>query len=458
MHSARSIALVVAAIALLAVMPQIAAGTPTISVEPPSTEVLELETFWVDVEINGEVIGVTGYDLVIDFDEALLEILQVTEGDLPEGYPGETFLYWAVSAPPPYELIVNGAILGGSVDGPGSLVRIEFVALAPGVSPVSFLSVELRDIENAPIPATPIDGEVEILPVGTIYFDPSYSEVLEFETFWVDVAVSDEMLGVTGYDLVIDFDESLLDVLQVIEGDLPEGYPGETFLYWAVSGDPSNPLVVNGAILGGSVDGPGSLVRIEFHALAPGMTPLTFTDIQLRDLENAPIPRIAQNGIAVIEPVGRIYFEPSYQDTFVHNSICVDVMIDSLVLGVTGYHLLIDFDETILDVISVEEGGLPAGYPGETFLDWFDEIGPSDALLIDGAILGGWVDGAGSLVRICFYATAPGLTPLEFALVDLRDIDNGPIPVGSVPGLIQIEEEPTNVQRASWGVIKARFR
>jgi len=458
MRSVRSNALALVAIALLAAIPQMAAGVATISIEPPSTEVLKLENFWVEVVISEDVSGVTGYDLLIDFDESLLEVLQVVEGELPESYPGETFFTYIDEGQPSEALLINGAVLGGSVDGPGSLVRIEFVALVPGVSPVSFMSVELRDLENAEIPVTAVDGEVEILSVGTIYIDPALSEVLEFQIFWVDVSIDDEMLGVTGYDLVIDFDESLLEVLQVEEGDLPEGYPGETFLYWTVDSSPPHEVIIHGAVLGGSVDGPGSLVRIEFRALAPGMTPLTFTDIQLRDLENAPIPWIDQNGVVIIGPVGRIYFDPAFQEVLEDSTVCVDVAVDELVLGITGYHLEIDFDQTLLDVISVEETGLTSGYPGETFLFWSMVGEPPDTLLIDGGLLGGSVDGPGSLVTICFHAVAPGITPLEFFNVEIRDIDNVEIPVGDVPGEIEIVAEPTAVNRASWGVIKARFR
>lgn len=457
MHCTRSNALALVALVLLAVIPQIAAGVGTISIEPPSTQVLKLETFSVEIVVSDDVVGITGYDLAIDYDESLLDVVDVAEGDLPAGYSGETFLYWSVSAAEPHELVINGAVLGGSVDGPGPLVRIEFTAIAAGASPVSFLSAELRDLENASIPVSPIDGEVEILSVGTIYFDPGYSEVLEFETFWVDVAIDGEMLGVTGYDLVVDFDESVVEVLEVVEGDLPEGYSGETFLYWTIHTAPPHELIVHGAVLGGSVDGPGSLVRIEFRALAAGSTPLTFADIQLRDLENAPIPWIDQSGTIVVEPVGRIYFEPAYQEVFQDSTLCVDVMLDELVMGVTGYHLLIDFDETLLEVVSVEEGALQDTCD-ETFLEWYDEGQPSDALLIDGAILGSWVNGPGSLVTICFHAMAPGLTPLEFLHVELRDIDNHEIPVGNVPGLVEIVAEPTPVERSSWGIIKSRFR
>ena len=89
-------------------------------------------------------------------------------------------------------------------------------------------------------------------------------------------------LGITGYDLLIDFDEGLLEVLQVVEGDLPEGYAGETFLYWTTEGTASDAVLIHGAFLGGSVDGPGSLVRIEFRALAPGTSPVSFAEVEVR--------------------------------------------------------------------------------------------------------------------------------------------------------------------------------
>ena len=184
----------------------------------------------------------------------------------------------------------------------------------------------------------------------------------------------------------------------------------------------------------------------------------TFTDIELRDLENVEIPWIEENGVVIIEPVGRIYFDPAYQEVFEDSVVCVDVAVDELVQGITGYHLEIDFDQTLLDVISVEEAELPTGYPGETFLFWSMVGDPPDTLLIDGGFLGGSVDGPGSLVTICFHAVAPGLTPLEFFNVEIRDLDNVVIPVGDVPGVIEIVAEPTAVNRESWGVIKARFR
>lgn len=296
---------------------------------------------------------------------------------------------------------------------------------------------------------------------GHILFDPSHTEVMEFRRFVVDIVVDDEVTGLTGYDIVVDFDESLLEVVDVEEGKLPDGYTGETFLYWTTEGMQSERLVIDGALLGGAVDGPGSIVSVEFEALLPGVSPLTFTSVQLRDIENVPIPVVAEDGYVEIHQAGRVYIDPGFVSVVEDSVFClVEVAIDSMVRDLTGFHLLIDFDESVLDPTDVERAGLMIAYgdTGETALFWSDEGQPSDALFIDGAFLGGMVDGPGALVSLCFHATSPGLTPLDFVDVEFRDLDNNVIPVGSVPGLVEVTTQGSSVERATWGRIKGRFR
>ncbi|MBD3348876.1 MAG: hypothetical protein GF400_06730 [Candidatus Eisenbacteria bacterium] len=294
-----------------------------------------------------------------------------------------------------------------------------------------------------------------------MYFDPSHSQVVEFERFVVDIAIDEEVVGLTGYDIVVDFDESLLEVVDVEEGDLPAGYAGETFLYWSTQGMQSERLVIDGALLGGSADGPGSLVSIEFEALAPGVSPLTFESVQLRDIENVPIPVVEEDGDVEIEQGGRVYIDPDFVSVEEDSVFClVEVAIDSMVRDLTGFHLLIDFDESVLDPTGVERAGLMTAYgdTGETALYWSDEGQPSDALFIDGAFLGGSVDGPGALVGLCFHAMSPGLTPLDFIEVEFRDLENNEIPVGSVPGIVEVTTQGSSVERETWGAIKDRFR
>jgi hypothetical protein len=136
-------------------------GAPTAYVNPAHTQVDVMCYFSVDVSINSEVFGVTGYDLVIGFDEAIIRVNNVFEGSLPSGYPGDTFFYWT-DDDQPNELMIQGAMLGGSVNGPGSLARIRFYAPNPGTSPIDLVLVELRDINNYTIPVTCVGGDVVV--------------------------------------------------------------------------------------------------------------------------------------------------------------------------------------------------------------------------------------------------------------------------------------------------------
>jgi len=144
-----------------------AAAAPTIYIDPPETHVDIGDPFEISISINDELAGLTGYDLWIDYDETLIDLTDVSEGTLPAGSSYETFLYWTDAGTPSEMVLINGAILGGWVDGPGELLVLSFVALAEGTSPITFHNVELRDLENNPIPATAVDGIVgtELVPV-----------------------------------------------------------------------------------------------------------------------------------------------------------------------------------------------------------------------------------------------------------------------------------------------------
>ncbi len=125
---------------------------------------------WVHVTINDEVVGLTGFDLEIDYDETLLEVLDVDEGPLPGSNGDETFFFWTQVGIPSDGILIQGAVLGASVDGPGVLASLNFGAVTPivgGNSPVEFVWVDLRDIENAAITVTP-EGGVIIVPISPV--------------------------------------------------------------------------------------------------------------------------------------------------------------------------------------------------------------------------------------------------------------------------------------------------
>ncbi len=289
-------------LALLAVLLASTAGADSaLYVDPALTEVWTGGDFWVDVSVNDELLGLTGYDLTIDYDEDVLGILGVAEGALPQS-SGESFFYWTPGPAPENAIVINGAVLGDSVDGPGVLARLHFSALIPGVSALEFLTFELRDILNDPIPTTAYDGQVVVTNPPTIYLTPQTTQVPEGTTFSIDVAVNESLTDLTGYNLIITLDSSVVHYVGAVEGPLPSSGGDDTGFYWTLQDD--DILIIDGAVLGGWVNGPGVLAHITLFALSPGATDMDFLSVELRDIDNNPLTALDEGAVIVVEPGG----------------------------------------------------------------------------------------------------------------------------------------------------------
>ena len=278
-----------------------ASATPTLYIDPVVTEVLTGDDFWVDVSVNADLLGLTGYDLTIDFDEDVLAVLGVVEGALPQG-SGESFFFWTPGPPPENAIAINGAVLGGSVDGPGVLARLHLSALVPGVSSLGFLSFELRDIENSVIPVTAVDGQVVVSDPPTIYLTPQTTQEPEGTTFTIDVAVNESVADLTGYNLRITLDSSIVQYVGAAEGPLPSSGGVETAFYWMLQDDDT--IIINGAVLGSWVNGPGVLAHITLFAHYQGTTNMDFLSADLRDIDNNPLPVIDEGAVITVYPGG----------------------------------------------------------------------------------------------------------------------------------------------------------
>ena len=287
---------------LLAVLMAATAGAdPILYIDPTVTEVLTGDDFWVDVSVNADLVGLTGYDLTIDYDESVLEVLGVVEGTLPQS-SGPSFFYWTPGPSPENAIIINGAVLGGSVDGPGVLARLHFSALGSGWSPFEFLTFELRDIENDPIPATAAGGYVIIRNPPTIYLTPQTTQVTEGATFSIDVAINEAITDLTGYNLEITLDSSIVQYVGAAEGPLPSSGGDDTYFFWTLEGDDT--LIINGAVLGSWVNGPGVLAHITLFALYPGTTDMDFLSVDLRDIDNNPLAALDEGAVIIVEEGG----------------------------------------------------------------------------------------------------------------------------------------------------------
>ncbi len=135
--------------------------------------------------------------------------------------------------------------------------------------------------------------------------------------------------------------------------------------------------------------------------------------------------------------------------------VCVSAGLQDLM----GYNVTVSFDSSVIELLDVEEGPLPQMASDTTFFWWFDHGVKSDAVHVNGAILGRTVDGPGELFTMTFKAKKHGVvrtTAISIAASELRDGVNWPIGHERRNGFVAVE--PTvQVEQSTWGAIKSRF-
>jgi hypothetical protein len=123
------------------------------------------DTLTVDVTIDAAVTDLRGFTFVFTFAPAAVRPIAVTAGALVEGASCPNFLQWINAAAIGDSIYVDGATLGCSIDGPGSIVQLTFVRTTyNATSPINCRSGSLRDAMNQPIPYTCHAGFLRTCP------------------------------------------------------------------------------------------------------------------------------------------------------------------------------------------------------------------------------------------------------------------------------------------------------
>ena len=137
------------------------AQTPiTVSFDPPAGEFECNDTLVVSIVVDAAAVDLRGFSLEIGYDETIVEPIAVTAGDLLVGAACDHFVTW-IDPGNDGTLEVDGATLGCSVAGPGSIVSIEFAGVGEGSSPLECLSGILRDGDNATLDYTCVPGTIQ---------------------------------------------------------------------------------------------------------------------------------------------------------------------------------------------------------------------------------------------------------------------------------------------------------
>lgn len=147
-------------------------------------------------------------------------------------------------------------------------------------------------------------ARVSLFP-DTLSVVPDSTWKSEGAVFQIGIRVSAGVTELMGYNVAVTFDSSVIRLLDVREGPLPQTASDTTFFWWFHPGLPSDSVHVNGAALGATVNGPGELFTITFKALTHGevrSTSLRIVYSDLRDGTNHPIGHERRHGFVAVEP------------------------------------------------------------------------------------------------------------------------------------------------------------
>jgi hypothetical protein len=142
--------------------------------------------------------------------------------------------------------------------------------------------------------AAPAQRCVSVLPDTTV--------VTTGMQFSLDVVVNDPVDSLMGFDVIVGFDRSYLEVVRVKKGSLLAASGYATFFGWLNEGCACDSIFVNGSILGNTVDGPGTLFTITFKALNLGKANIVIRRSDLRNGMNRTISHLSENALVIVEP------------------------------------------------------------------------------------------------------------------------------------------------------------
>jgi hypothetical protein len=143
-----------------------------------------------------------------------------------------------------------------------------------------------------------------------------------------------------------------------------------------------------------------------------------------------------------------------------HNTIItLAVRVSAETTSLMGYNIAVVFDPGVLQLQSVDEGGLPLGSGFETFFRVLNPADP-DSVHVNGAILGNTVDGPGTLFTLTFRAWAPSTTRTTQVVIASSVLRNGVNEniTHTVQNGTVIVETPIAVRSATWGTVKSFYR
>jgi len=146
------------AIGLLATAP---AGAQTVSMVP-HVAIPSASTFTVSFYLDSDYQDVMGVEVELTFDETIVQLDQITIGDWFTS-PGREYFFWDYTTPGTDRIHFTGALFDEGQVANGVLGICHFSVLSPGICPVDFVDVDVRDSNNQDYGANHTTGDQIII-------------------------------------------------------------------------------------------------------------------------------------------------------------------------------------------------------------------------------------------------------------------------------------------------------
>ncbi len=151
-----------------------------------------------------------------------------------------------------------------------------------------------------------------------------------------------------------------------------------------------------------------------------------------------------------------ISYAPSASEINCNDLISIDVVVDQIA-DLRGFTLEVEYDSTLLSLVSVDPGVDLIGAPCPYFFHPFPITTTMSAVQLDGATLGCSLAGPAVIATLTFVGSQDGIAIIDCRSVDLRNSLNLMVAATCSNGIIQISC-PVPTAASTWTTLKSRYR
>lgn len=279
-------------------------------VSPSNKTVYQGQSFYVNISIDPQGASISGAQIDITFNQSLLQLNNVTEGDIFKQNGASTYFNnGTISNIAGTAGKIFGLIIGpGNISAPGTFIRLNFTVIGQsGISEImlSKVLISYPDASAAPFTTTNASIVINSAPViienniTEIVVMPSSKTVISGQDFTLDLSIDPKGSGIAGVQLDLAVNKSILRINSITEGNLfKQGGSSTIFNSGVIDNTEGTAASIYAAIIGQSdVTTQGTFITINATAIGtPGISRIDLSDILITDKLGDPLAYNVTNG------------------------------------------------------------------------------------------------------------------------------------------------------------------